>query len=321
MNKQSIPVLYYHRVGAPDPVHLSITQEQFDRQMSYLKSSGFTTVTVRELIDYLAGQAGVPRKSVCITFDDGFIDNLKFAHPILKKHGQKAAIFVATSLIRPENQPAAVKMVNFNSAHTLARRGDLGHFLSLAELKEMQESGIWEVYSHSHHHNQVFTSTEITGIYPDSDDHWGILSAYRKDLGDGKWPVYSRGPGLVNKAWRAGDNRETRENLVQETDEEFVSRVENDLKTSLDIIKESFPDNYPVICWPWGKADEKLEELAKKVGYRAAFRTDTGPNVPGMNLMRIHRFPVKKPDLLRFKLGIKLRMNPLLARIYSFVRK
>jgi peptidoglycan/xylan/chitin deacetylase (PgdA/CDA1 family) len=319
MSNQSIPVLYYHRVGAPDPAHLSVSLENFERQLAYLQRSGFRTITVRELIDYLNGDCALDCPAVCITFDDGLLDNLLYAHPILQKYNMKAALFIATSLIRPITQAAADKMVDFNTAHTLARLGDFRHFLSTEELKQMHDSGVWEIYSHSHQHNQVFTSTEQTGVYPDNDNHWGIISAYRQDISKKSWPVYRRGAGLVNKAVIPVPKDDKTE-FHQETESEFAARVEEDLQRSLEIIQQLFPDNYPVICWPWGKADENLEEIAKKTGYIAALRTDTGANVPGMNLMRIHRFPVKKPDLIRFRIGIMLRKNPLLAKIYSFLR-
>lgn len=327
MKRQSIPVLYYHRVGAPDPAHLSVSMDQFDQQMAYLKSSGLKTLTMGELIDHLSGKVQVQIPAVCITFDDGFIDNLVYAHPILHKHGLKAALFVATSLIRPESQLPAETMTDFNSAHTLSRRGDYRHFLSEAELKFMQNSGVWEIYSHSHFHNQVFTSAEVTGVYPETDNHWGILSAWKKELAQGLWPVFTRGAGLVNHAWTPASEA-VKENFQpdcmsfsKESEDEFSQRVENDLRISLETIKRIFPENYAVICWPWGKANAFLEKTALKVGYIAALRTDTGPNVTGMDLMKIHRFPVKKPDLFRFKLGISLRRNPLLAKIYSFLRK
>jgi hypothetical protein len=210
-------------------------------------------------------------------------------------------------------------MVDFNQAHTAARKGELNHFLSKEELKIMQNSGIWQIFSHSHEHNQVFTSSEKTGIYPDTDNHWGIISAWQKNISKGKWPVFKRNAGLVSRAlYPHFKNKKLI--FTHESLDDFNNRIKNDLKTSLKIIKELFPDNYPVICWPWGKANENLENLAREIGYIGALRTDAGPNLPGMNLMKIHRFPVKKSDMFRFKLGIILRQRPLLAKIYSCVR-
>lgn len=329
MKQTSIPVLYYHRVGAPDPTYLSISCRDFEKQLRYLKKAGYRTISIKELLEILQGRAFPHERAVCLTFDDGFIDNLLYAQPLLEKYGFRAALFVATSLLRPENQAPATEMTDFNSAHTLARRGDFSHFLSEGELQKMAASGTWEILSHSHFHNQVFISDEVTGTYPDSDNHWGILSAWQRGLEKGRWPVFKRGAGLVNPAWLpviadldvTTEIDSTRVKFDRETDEAWQARVEEDLRHSLQIIKRISSDSAPVICWPWGKTSPRLEEIAARVGYIGALRTDTGPNEAGMNLMQIHRFAIKKADLLRFKLGLLLRNHRSFAKIYSLLRK
>lgn len=329
MKQSSVPVLYYHRIGAPDPSYLSISCEDFERQLIYLKRAGYKMISVAELLERINHRVCDNRKVVCLTFDDGFVDNLLYAHPLLQKHGGKAALFVATSLIRPESQARAQEMTDFNNAHTLARRGDLRHFLCASELRQMSESGVWEIMSHSHLHNQVFTSAKITGYYPDNDNHWGILSAYRLPLEHGRWPVFARGASLVNPAWwpqlpqgcAGSDVKPSDITFRQEDENEFARRVEEDLRLSLQIIKKISPAAPPVICWPWGKVTPRLEKIAAEVGYVAALRTDTGANSYGMNPMQIHRFAVKKPDMARFKLGLFLRNHRFLAKLYSLVRK
>lgn len=323
--------MYYHRVGAPDPAHLSTTVHEFDRQMGFLARRGYNVITASTLFKWLGGKEKIRFPAVCITFDDGFIDNLVHAHPILQKYGFTAALFVATSLIRPETQAIASCQTDFNNAHTLARRGDFSHFLSASELQFMQNSNTWEIYSHSHLHNQVFTSNRQTGTYPDTDNHWGILSAWCNPLEHGSWPVFQRSAGLVNPGYRPalaaeaiepGQQEIAHHDLIlhRENQSHFQKRVREDLAASLEIIRSICPQNPPLICWPWGKADRNLEQLAAEIGYVGAFRTDTGANSPGMNPFQIRRFPVKKAGLARFALGLLLRGNSLLARAYSLLR-
>lgn len=329
MRQTSIPVLYYHRVGAPDPVHLSISCRDFEKQLRYLQHAGYRTISIKELIERLTKRSKANDKVVCLTFDDGFIDNLRYAHPLLKKYGACAALFVATALIRPENQSAAESMTDFNTAHTLARLGDYSHFLSEKELQWMAADGTWEILSHSHRHNQVFTSSRLTGIYPDTDNHWGILSAYGEEGRANRLPVFTRGAGLINHAWKPIPTQDKTAvftevgnyTFIHESDEEYTRRVEEDLRQSLEIIRRISPQAPAVICWPWGKTSPKLERIAKQVGFIAALRTDTGANYPGMDLMKIHRFAIKKSDLLRFKLGLLLRNHRFVANCYSWLKK
>ncbi len=321
---QSIPVLYYHRVGSPDGVHLSIPADDFDRQMKFLAKKQINTISASDLWGWLKGERRIRLPAVCITFDDGFVDNYSVAHPILKKYAHKAALFMATTLVRPPESAAAKDLVSFNDSHTLARRGDLSHFLSESELIDMNKSGVWEVYSHTQRHNQVFISEEVTGTYPDTDNHWGILSAYENGLESGCWPVFKRRSGLLQPALVPVVDECGRLKqpviLVKESEEDYIARVKADLQSSLAYISRLFPQQPPLLCWPWGSADDGLEALAREVGYCGAFRTDSGANYPGMDPMRIKRFPVKKKDVFRFSFGLWLRQNRSLAEVYAFFR-
>ena len=63
-----------------------MTKEQFTKQMEYLHEEGYTTLTLPEFQAYMEEEIDVPKKSVLITFDDGFKDNYINAYPILKKY-------------------------------------------------------------------------------------------------------------------------------------------------------------------------------------------------------------------------------------------
>lgn len=94
-----LSILIYHRVlAAPDPLFPNeVTANVFDAQMARLKSV-FNTLPLAEAVARL--QAGtLPARAACITFDDGYADNLTLATPILKKHGLHATFFIATAFL------------------------------------------------------------------------------------------------------------------------------------------------------------------------------------------------------------------------------
>lgn len=98
-----LSVLTYHRFPDPggdesfDDGVIDVTPEAFDRQVSCLKKH-FTLVGVDELCAFAAGKE-LPRNSVAITFDDGYLDNYLRALPILKRHDAKAIFFLPTAYI------------------------------------------------------------------------------------------------------------------------------------------------------------------------------------------------------------------------------
>ncbi len=102
-----IPILLYHSVS-DDPIGipiLSVTTKDFDEQMSYLASNGYTTYFVDEM-----DACSQDKKPVIITFDDGYVDNFTNAYPVLEKYKLKATIFVITKAIGSKGHLSAEQM-------------------------------------------------------------------------------------------------------------------------------------------------------------------------------------------------------------------
>ncbi|MBA2555988.1 MAG: polysaccharide deacetylase family protein [Chloroflexi bacterium] len=93
-------VLMYHRVAEPESdVHgLSVPPRIFQRQMEFLKRA-WHVMPVGEFVE--ANAAGrLPDRAVAITFDDGYLDNLENAAPILVRLGLPAMFFLTTQAMR-----------------------------------------------------------------------------------------------------------------------------------------------------------------------------------------------------------------------------
>lgn len=93
-NKNYINVLLYHRVCDLDNDFwkLAVSPEHFEIQMKYIKEN-------YNIIKFEDDWSRVDRKSIVITFDDGYIDNYRYAIPILKKYNIPATFFVSTDNI------------------------------------------------------------------------------------------------------------------------------------------------------------------------------------------------------------------------------
>lgn len=99
LHRQSLTILIYHRVlPEPDPLRPGeIAAGHFERQMDFL-ACHFNVLPLREAAQRLRA-ARLPCRACCITFDDGYADNLTVALPILEKHGLPATVFVATGYL------------------------------------------------------------------------------------------------------------------------------------------------------------------------------------------------------------------------------
>lgn len=124
------PVLMYHSVNPKsDPVlyRLIVKPESFARQMRFLKEHNYKVVSLDRIGEMIRERKRVPFKTVAITFDDGFKDNYTYAYPVLKEMGFPATIFVIYDEVGRQQ----------------------GDRLSWDQIKEMQDSGLITIGSHT----------------------------------------------------------------------------------------------------------------------------------------------------------------------------
>lgn len=95
--KNKAVILMYHSIGY-NKKYFTVTPDNFDLQMSILKNN-FNVISLVELNHRLKNKIPFPNKTVVITFDDGYVDNLSIAYPILKKYNLPATIFLATGFL------------------------------------------------------------------------------------------------------------------------------------------------------------------------------------------------------------------------------
>jgi len=96
---QLVPVLVYHNVSAQEKGKLSIAVRNFDAQIRQLHAEGFQAVSLTDFLAFTAGRRQLPRKSVLLTFDDGYRSFIQYARPILKDYGFGATLFVYSNFL------------------------------------------------------------------------------------------------------------------------------------------------------------------------------------------------------------------------------
>src|SRR5438034_5569247 len=92
-------ILMFHRVAdvSPDPWALSITPSMFESQMRALASHRIP-LSMTEFVNRLESGT-LPEKAVAVTFDDGYVDNLRVAKPVLEDVGIPATVFLTTGYL------------------------------------------------------------------------------------------------------------------------------------------------------------------------------------------------------------------------------
>ena len=98
-NRHRLLIVCYHGVARPgdDPHWLLMPAAEFERQLAYLARHYRVRPMDDALADLWAGRIAVP--TACITFDDGYRNNLTEALPRLEAAGLPATIYLATGLV------------------------------------------------------------------------------------------------------------------------------------------------------------------------------------------------------------------------------
>ncbi|TMP25273.1 polysaccharide deacetylase [Pseudoalteromonas rubra] len=92
-------ILQYHHVSEKLPAVTSVSEATFRQHLNFLKSEQFSVIALDELIQQLQAGKTLPPKTVAITFDDGYLNNMEAAAPILEQFGYPYTIFVNPKLI------------------------------------------------------------------------------------------------------------------------------------------------------------------------------------------------------------------------------
>ncbi|GAB5413899.1 MAG: polysaccharide deacetylase family protein [Congregibacter sp.] len=135
-------ILMYHMVSAHRPGaqfnKLRVTPESFETQIAYLQANGWRFGFMSELAD-------LPEKSVVLTFDDGYADNLHHADVILQRYGAKATLYLVED--RFDRDWSTSKKAHHDSGELMQEPK-----LSDEEVRAMLASGRWELGGHTRTH-------------------------------------------------------------------------------------------------------------------------------------------------------------------------
>jgi len=119
--------LCYHDFREPN-TKWSIPPKRLEAQLQMLRAMGFTFLTMSEAVALLSGKwrGPVPKRAVVLTVDDGFRSAYTVLFPLLRRYKAKATLFVYTSWL-----------------------GKTSNALTWEQLREMTQSGLVEIASHT----------------------------------------------------------------------------------------------------------------------------------------------------------------------------
>jgi peptidoglycan/xylan/chitin deacetylase (PgdA/CDA1 family) len=146
----------------------------FAQHLQGLRLTDHHPVTLSHIADWLDGRGSLPARASLITFDDGYLDTLEVALPLLQRFRATACIFVTTSWCGSKQGPASTRghpLLTWPQLRQLADAGvEVGaHTVTHPFLTEMAPERAWEEIHHAKHELEDRLGREVQAFsYPNS---------------------------------------------------------------------------------------------------------------------------------------------------------
>lgn len=97
-----LTILTYHKIDNSGEV-IATAPSLFRQQMKWLIEQNMHGICLRQAYDHLDATGCFPKRSVVLTFDDGFKSVFDQALPVLKEHGFTASFFIPNDFVGREH--------------------------------------------------------------------------------------------------------------------------------------------------------------------------------------------------------------------------
>lgn len=243
-------VMSYHDVapiGSEVASSDSISVRRLADHFEWLGANGYKVVSVQDLVNARNGVRALPEKAVLLTFDDGYASFYTQVFPLLKAYGYPATLAIVGSWMESSGT------VNYGT-----RQVDRQSFMTLEQLKEVADSGLVEIASHSY------------------DLHRGISSN----------PQGNETPAATTRAYSVTT-------ADYESDSAYEERVCGDLARNSDFIEKTVGTRPRVMVWPYGRYTGEVQRIAGKLGMFDTMNLEDGDNSIDDSLSNLRRYYMK----------------------------
>ena len=198
----------------------TISAQMLIKHFNWLKENGYNVISWQQVIDAENGKGTLPDNAVLLSFDDGYETMYNVVFPLLKAYNYPAVFAPVTGwLDTPANKKIAYadKML------------DRSVFATWSQVKEMEQSGLVEVASHTHNLHNGINANPSGGQLP------AVIA-----------PEYKNGK--------------------YETEDAYKNRLKSDFTRSVQTLVNHVGKKPRVMVWPYGQFNDVAVQLARQAG-------------------------------------------------------
>lgn len=245
---KQIPIITYHSIVENPTSNSEISSETFEMQIKALNELGYTGVLFEDLVAYVEKGIELPEKPICITFDDGYLNNYEIAYPILQKYQMKATIFVIGVSVG--------SLTNYKDTNYPI----IPHF-TYEQATEMVNSGLISIQSHTYDMHQ-WAPYEV-------DETGSSLDNIRENI-------------LKLEAESETEYREVLKADIEKMNQKIKDNLNHDLNINIYENQTENPlgegNSIIALAYPNGKWDTLADVVLKENGIKATVTIEEGMN-------------------------------------------
>ena len=299
-------ILGYHRINhtAEDVYEVCVAPENFAEHLDVLRKHT-NPISLSKLVQHLK-EGSLPRKSVSVTFDDGYADNLYHAKPLLEKNAIPATVFVCTGYSGKEFWwDELVRLVMASQADLRALHLQVGKSLFQWEQPngspEAKDPVVRNQFRHALYHFLLALDVEVQNDAMNTIRTWSGLPADETSVSrgmSGQELLQLVDGGLIELGAHTRNHLMLPQLSLERQRDEIVTS-KRDLETLLGRPVEGF-------AYPNGRSTDKAKQIIGESGFVYACTSLHDVVRPGSDLYELTRFWQMDVDGDRFLQGLKL---------------
>ena len=290
----------YHedRIRVPNIV----TPIVFEAQIQHLASTAHI-ITLQKYLDHIEAGKPLLNKSIVVTFDDGYKDNLTIAAPILRKYGVPATFFIATGYIGTD------KMKWEDQLSCLIRRSKV----EVVSLSLPSTDVSFNIASDKDKFKAIDTLVNIIG-HLNQTERLQILEELR-----GQVKMKCGGQADIMMTWddvrqladtpgfSIGSHTVTHQHLTRIPLDDVIFEV----TSSKEQLEDEIGCPATLFSYPYGDFNHDVTTALQSAGYKSAGTIEYGQNNIHSDPFRLKRVQTPNQSGARFNAGLWLRTSIL----------
>ena len=252
--------IMYHGVVKNDSNYFSarhLLDKQFEQHLTYFKKN-FNIISLEQAFENIKQGIIPSKKTITISFDDGYLNNFTTALPILEKHQIPATFFISSVCLTPMPvQTLWADLISFmNLKYSSYEAGNIK--ITKGRVENFNQS-IFEYIKERNPKERDGILDELIREYKIAETITEIPAEVWKLMNKTELVEFSKHPLIT-----IGSHGHNHYNLANIP----IEDAKNDLITSKELLEKELKTEINMVAYPDGSYNDEIKNMAENLGYK-----------------------------------------------------